>query len=110
MTKTTLKKKDMPATREYSAFLDAVKADIIQSQLRTMQTLNKELVMLYWRIGRNLSEKSQKEGWGSKVIETLARDIKIAFPDLKGFSPRNLVYMKTFAEAYPEVNYAAAAA
>src|SRR5262249_19573807 len=106
----SLKKQKLPVTSEYTAFLDAIKNDIVQSQLRVMQSVTRELVMLYWRIGKSLSEKSQKEGWGSKVIATLARDIKIAFPDLKGFSPRNLVYMKTFYQAYPDVNYAAVAA
>ena len=110
MAKIALKKSDLPAMGEYSVFLDKIKNDIVQTQLCAAQTVTRELVMLYWRIGKNLSEKAQKEGWGSKVVITLARDIKIAFPGLKGFSLRNLHYMRRLYEAYSDINCATAVA
>ncbi|MBN3952040.1 MAG: DUF1016 domain-containing protein [Nostoc sp. NMS7] len=60
------------------------------------------VVLLYWQIGREIIIRQQQQGWGAKVIERLARDLKAAFPDIKGFSSRNLKYMRAFAEAYPD--------
>jgi predicted nuclease of restriction endonuclease-like (RecB) superfamily len=60
------------------------------------------LVLLYWQIGREIIIRQQQQGWGAKVIERLAKDLKAAFPDMKGFSARNLKYMRAFAEAYPD--------
>jgi predicted nuclease of restriction endonuclease-like (RecB) superfamily len=57
---------------------------------------------LYWEIGNAISQQQEQEGWGTKVIEKLARDLKMAFPDFKGLSPRNLHYMKSFSEAWPK--------
>jgi predicted nuclease of restriction endonuclease-like (RecB) superfamily len=65
---------------------------------------------LYWRIGKELIEKIDNEGWGSKVITTLASDLARSFPDLAGFSLRNLNYMRKFAESYPDSNCATAVA
>jgi predicted nuclease of restriction endonuclease-like (RecB) superfamily len=107
MKKTTLKKKDMPATNEYMAFLNAIKTDIVKSQLHAAILITQELVMLYWRIGHALSEKVKTEGWGTKTIETLARDIKIAFPYLEGYSRSNLYRMIAFYEAYQNCRAAA---
>jgi predicted nuclease of restriction endonuclease-like (RecB) superfamily len=60
----------------------------------------RELVLLYWQTGRDILEGQQQQGWGAKVIDCLARDLRSAFPDMKGFSPRNLKYMRALAEAY----------
>lgn len=110
MTKITLKKQDMPATGEYRSLLKKIKADIQQTQLRATMAVTKELVMLYWRIGKHLAKKLRIEEKGARVAEQLARDLKIEFPDMTGFSLRNLRYMKQFAETYPSENVAAAAA
>lgn len=72
--------------------------------------VTQELILLYWRTGKTLSSKAQQEGWGAKTLERLARDLKVTFPDISGFSYRNLKYMRQFAEAFPEENWAAAAA
>ncbi len=61
-------------------------------------------MLLYWQIGRDILARQDREGWGAKVIERLAQDLRNAFPDMKGFSPRNLKYMRAFAEAWPEAN------
>jgi predicted nuclease of restriction endonuclease-like (RecB) superfamily len=66
--------------------------------------------MLYWRISKVLSEKSSHEGWGAKTLDYLAKDLKEEFPDVSGFSLRNLQYMRKFATSYNDINCAAAAA
>lgn len=112
MKKRTSKKQDMPmpTTRDYMTLLEGIKTDILQTQLRAALAITQELTMLYWKIGKTIDEKMKIEGWGTRVVDTLARDIKIAFPDLKGFSLRNLRYMRLFFETYPQFNFAAAAA
>ncbi len=57
---------------------------------------------LYWRIGRSILERQKKHGWGAKVIDRLALDLRTAFPEMRGFSRANLMYMRAFAEAWPE--------
>ncbi|WP_262984638.1 DUF1016 N-terminal domain-containing protein [Nostoc sp. PA-18-2419] len=58
--------------------------------------------MLYWQIGRDILNHQQQQGWGAKVINRLATDLRKAFPEMKGFSRTNLMYMRAFAEAYPD--------
>jgi predicted nuclease of restriction endonuclease-like (RecB) superfamily len=82
-----------------------VKARIQAAQVRAVVAVNRELVLLYWGIGRLILERQQRQGWGAKVIDRLAADLHGSFPDLKGFSPRNLRYMKSLGEAYPEVQF-----
>lgn len=94
----------------YVQVLENIKDDIQQSQLRAALSVNKELILLYWRIGKTLTEKINIERWGSKSIATLANDLSRLFPNITGFSARNLLYMRKFAEIYPDPNYAAAAA
>ena len=60
------------------------------------------MVRLYWDIGRMILERQDRAGWGAKVIDRLAADLREAFPEMKGFSPRNLKYMRAFAAAWPE--------
>lgn len=70
----------------------------------------RELVLLYWQIGRDILTRQNDQGWGSKVIDRLAQDLRAAFPDIEGFSPRNLKYMRAFAEAGPEAEFVQQAA
>lgn len=86
----------------YVELLDTLKSKIRSSQLKASISVNTELIQLYWEIGQEVLQKQKEEGWGSKVIERLAKDLKASFPQMSGFSPRNLFYMKQFAEAYPE--------
>jgi predicted nuclease of restriction endonuclease-like (RecB) superfamily len=88
--------------RDYDALLKDIKARVRASQTRAGLAVNRELIMLYWQIGRDILARQQTEGWGSKVIDHLARDLKAAFPEMEGFSPRNLKYMRAFAEAWPD--------
>jgi predicted nuclease of restriction endonuclease-like (RecB) superfamily len=103
-------KNNVLTTEDYSQLLDRIKKDIQLSQIKAAMAVNQELILLYWRIGKELAEKIDREGWGSKIITTIAGDLARSFPDLSGFSARNLVYMRKFAQSYSDLNYAAAAA
>lgn len=104
------KRTEIDDLKSYPKTLEQIKIDIQQSQLRAAFSITKELAMLYWRIGKLLSEKIVLEGWGSKTIKRLEVDLKKAFPNASGFSIRNLHYMRKFAERFPDLNCAAAAA
>ena len=91
-----------PDIARYNAFLDALKTRIRTAQLRASLAVNQELMLLYWHIGREILKRQQEEGWGSKVVNRLAQDLKREFPDMKGFSRTNLLYMRAFAEAYSD--------
>ncbi len=86
----------------YGRFLAGLKAHIRKTQLGAATALQRELTMLYWRIGSEILDRQRSEGWGSKVVERLAADLQAAFPEMTGFSRSNLLYMRAFAEAYPE--------
>lgn len=89
----------------YTTWLSELKQRIHQAQQRATLAVNRELVLLYWQIGQDILKRQSSEGWGSKVVATLARDLRQAFPDMQGFSPRNLNYMRAFAEAWPEQEF-----
>ncbi len=91
-----------PSTQNYTALLASIKERIQSAQVRAALAVNSELVLLYWGIGSEITRRQKEEGWGTKVIDNLARDLKRSFPDMQGFSLRNLKYMKSFAEAWPE--------
>lgn len=86
----------------YDNFLRELKERIRTAQVRAALAVNRELVLLYWQIGREILTRQQQQGWGTKIIDRLATDLRSAFPDLKGFSSRNLKYMRKFAETYPD--------
>ncbi|MGB4765440.1 MAG: PDDEXK nuclease domain-containing protein [Rugosibacter sp.] len=86
----------------YADWLAELKTRIHIAQQRAALAVNRELVLLYWQIGRDILERQAKQGWGAKVIERLAHDLRTDFPDMKGFSRANLMYMRAFAEAWPD--------
>jgi predicted nuclease of restriction endonuclease-like (RecB) superfamily len=86
----------------YAAWLIELKTRIHSAQQRAALAVNRELVLLYWQIGKDILERQAHEGWGAKVIERLAHDLRTAFPEMKGFSSRNLKYMRAFADAWPD--------
>ena len=102
-------KSNLPET-DYAAFLEGLKTRIKTAQVKAALAVNRELVELYWQIGQDILEKQKAEGWGSKVIERLSKDLRKEFPDIKGFSARNLKYMRAFAEAYPKQQFVQQAA
>jgi predicted nuclease of restriction endonuclease-like (RecB) superfamily len=83
----------------YDEFLRELKERIRSAQIKAALSVNRELVLLYWQIGREIITRQQQQGWGAKVIERLAKDLKAAFPEMKGFSARNLKYMRAFIRA-----------
>jgi len=86
----------------YAEWLVELKERIHTAQQRAALAVNRELVLLYWQIGCDILERQAQQGWGAKVIERLAHDLRTAFPDMKGFSRTNLMYMRAFAEAWPD--------
>ena len=89
----------------YADWLADLKSRIHTAQQRATLAVNRELLLLYWQIGRDILARQAEQGWGAKVIERLAHDLRAAFPDMKGFSPRNLKYMRAFAEAWPDAEF-----
>jgi predicted nuclease of restriction endonuclease-like (RecB) superfamily len=89
----------------YDHFLRDLKTRIRSARTRAALSVNRELILLYWQIGRDILERQEREGWGAKVIERLATDLRAEFPDMKGFSPRNLKYMRKFAESWPDEQF-----
>lgn len=86
----------------YADWLAELKTQIHSAQQRATLAVNRELVQLYWQIGRDILARQAEQGWGSKVIERLAHDLRTAFPEMKGFSRANLMYMRAFAQAWPD--------
>ncbi len=94
----------VPLPADYAVWLVELKARIHAAQQRATLAVNRELVALYWQIGRDILTRQSNEGWGAKVIERLALDLRNAFPDMKGFSRANLMYMRAFADAWPDAS------
>ena len=86
----------------YANWLADLKGRIQSTQQRAALSVNRELVLLYWQIGRDILERQATQGWGAKVIARLSHDLHQSFPAMKGFSRANLMYMRAFAEAWPD--------
>jgi predicted nuclease of restriction endonuclease-like (RecB) superfamily len=86
----------------YGDLLAEIKRRIGTERLRTVMAVYSAMVMLYWDIGGLILERQEREGWGARVIDRLSEDLREAFPDTHGLSPRNLKYMRAFAAAWPE--------
>lgn len=89
----------------YESLLHDLKQRIRMAQVQAVLTVNRELIRLYWTIGREILERQERDGWGAKVIERLATDLRREFPEMKGFSRTNLLYMRAFAEAWPDEEF-----
>ena len=94
---------------DYQEFLANLKARIRSTQIQAAVSVNQYLILLYWQIGQDILNRQKEQGWGAKVIDRLAKDLRAEFPEMKGFSTRNLKYMRAFAEAYPEKTFVQAA-
>ncbi len=86
----------------YGKWLEELKARIHAARQRATLAVNRELILLYWQIGRDILARQAEQGWGARVIDRLSHDLRTAFPEMKGFSRTNLMYMRAFAEAWPE--------
>lgn len=89
----------------YKDFIENIKTEIVDSRNQAVMSVNKELLILYWKIGRIISISMSEADWGKKVIPKLSNDLKTEFPDMKGFSERNLGYMKKMADEYPDFEF-----
>ena len=92
-------------TAEYADFIFKLKADIGRTQVKAALAVNRELVLLYWRIGNGILAKQKELGWGAKVVEQISLDLRLEFPAMKGFSRTNLLYMRTFADNYLDYEF-----
>ncbi|MDQ0540970.1 putative nuclease of restriction endonuclease-like (RecB) superfamily, partial [Curtobacterium flaccumfaciens] len=91
-----------PAVSGYAAALAELKQQVRAARFTAQRRVNTELIRLYWGIGATILQRQGDEGWGSNVIGRLATDLRAEFPEMKGFSPRNLAYMRAFAAAWPD--------
>ncbi|MFT3854988.1 MAG: PDDEXK nuclease domain-containing protein [Ilumatobacteraceae bacterium] len=86
----------------YADALAEAKRAIRSARVRAVLTVDRELVELYWTLGRLILDRQERDGWGSKVVERLASDLRREFPGMTGLSVRNLLYMRSFAAAWPD--------
>jgi len=85
---------------DYAVLLTEVKERVRSAQYEALKAVNKELVALYWDIGKLIVERQDREGWGKSVVERLANDLQNEFPGIRGFSIQNLWYMRQFYLEY----------
>lgn len=90
---------------QYPLVLSELKVAIRHSRLKALLSANAEMLLLYWKIGKTILDQQDQTGWGSKVIEQLAKDLKSEFTDMQGLSVRNLKYMRQFAKAYSDPEF-----
>ena len=90
---------ELPA--DYANLLGEIKERVRTERVRVVLAANEAMVLLYWDIGKAILARQEREGWGARTIDRLSHDLREAFPDMRGFSPRNLNYMRAFAAAWP---------
>ncbi len=84
----------------YLEFIEEIKKEIQKQRVSVVMNANASMICLYWNIGKAILAKQTEEGWGTKVIDRMAKDLKTAFPEMSGFSPRNIKYMRKFAQCW----------
>lgn len=93
---------NLKAEKEYLQFFHALKKQISIARVRAASALNKQVIQLYWSIGKHVLEKQEKTSWGDKLLDHLSLDLRNAFPEMRGFSKTNLKYMRILAHLYPD--------
>jgi predicted nuclease of restriction endonuclease-like (RecB) superfamily len=88
--------------QEYKDFLEVIKNQVYQSQYEALKQVNKQLIALYWSIGKHIVEKQEQYNWGKSIVETLSKDLQKEFVGVKGFSAQNLWYMRQFYLEYKD--------
>ncbi|MBI4979958.1 DUF1016 domain-containing protein [Candidatus Woesearchaeota archaeon] len=91
-----------PVSKEYTSFLRDIKKRILDAQYSALKSVNKELINLYWDIGKRIVETQREFGWGKSVVENLSLDLQKEFAGIKGFSVQNLWFMRQFYTHYIE--------
>jgi predicted nuclease of restriction endonuclease-like (RecB) superfamily len=94
-------KKLFPMDNDYKDLLSNIKQKVNQAQLKTVVAANSQMLFLYWEMGNYIIQNQNHRGWGAKIISLLSADLRKEFPAIKGFSARNMLYMKQFAETFP---------
>jgi predicted nuclease of restriction endonuclease-like (RecB) superfamily len=87
--------------QDYADLLDQLKRQVRGARVQATRVVNTQLLVLYWDIGRAIRDRQDSQGWGTRVIDRLAADLRAEFPDMRGFSRSNLHYMRTVASAWP---------
>ena len=87
---------------DYGTTLKAIQQRVQQERARVVLSANAALILLYWDIGRMIVDRQRSAGWGTKVIGRLGRDLRKSFPEMQGFSTRNLQFMRSFAKEFPD--------
>ena len=90
-----------PVPTGYAEVVAALKAEVRAAQLRAHRVVNTELLRLYWTIGDRILGQQRAEGWGTRVVDRLADDLRAEFPDMRGLSRSNLKYMRQMAATWP---------
>ncbi len=90
------------ADQQYITWLRDIKSNIQRSQIKASVAVNTELIKMYWFLGKEIFEKQENSVWGSGFIDQLSKDLKLEFPEMSGFSPKNLRYCKTFYEFWQQ--------
>jgi predicted nuclease of restriction endonuclease-like (RecB) superfamily len=88
--------------KDYGEVLHEIRNRIKQERQKTALAANSLMILLYWDIGQIILQRQDQAGWGAKIIDRLSMDLRETFPDMNGFSPRNLKYMRAFASAWPD--------
>ena len=94
--------KKLTQNKEYTHLLESIKTRIRRAQYDALKAVNKEMIALYWDIGKMIVERQAKEGWGKAVVETLAVDLQKEFPGVQGYSKDNLWRMRKFYIQYQD--------
>src|SRR5512145_416607 len=84
--------------KDYADFISAIKSRVREERLKALLSANAAQILMYWDIGHDILKKQNEAGWGAKVIDRMSFDLKEEFPDMSGFSARNLKYMRKFAQ------------
>jgi len=92
-------------SQDYATFLEDLKGRVASSRYKAALSVNKELILLYHHMGTEILKSQERHGWGAKVIDQLSKDLRLAFPEMRGFSTRNLKYMRKLAEEYPDLEF-----
>jgi predicted nuclease of restriction endonuclease-like (RecB) superfamily len=87
-------------SKNYRSLVQKLNTTIQTAQVRAAVAVNQELVLLYWSIGKEILVRQEQHGWGAKIIDQLGKDLRKEFPEMGGLSPRNIRYMRTFANCW----------
>src|ERR1700722_20031567 len=97
---------NLSVDKQYKKWIVELKDKIRTTQIKAAITVNRELLNLYWELGREICEKQEKANWGEGLIDQLAKDLSAAFPDIKGFSRCNLFYIRKWYLFYRDIGIA----